>query len=385
MSRLEYLLAVIALRFLWVFFALLPVRRDKVVFASARARELQGNLRYTYDALHAARPDLHYVFLLHRYSYTLSGKLHYMLRLVRGLYHLMTARVFIVDNAYFPVHVVKHHKDTTVVQVWHAAGALKKFGLDVSPPDRRVENGFLHKNYDYVVVGSPAAVTPYATALRTAEERVIPLGTARTDFFFSEDRLASARERVYREFPVLRDKRVVLYAPTFRGHGCNKRPCYNLDTIALRALLPDEYALIRKGHPVIDHLQPDYAGCDAVAGQEFDVNELFTVTDVLITDYSSCIFEYARLGKQLILLVDDLEEYSRDPGLYLDYASEMIGDQARSTAEVGRLIDRDDFDPAEYDEFVATHCGMMDGDSSRRFVDFVSALLPPQRPCSEGS
>ena len=289
-----------------------------------------------------------------------------------------------MDNAYFPIHVVPHRKGTNVIQVWHAGGALKKFGLDVSPPNRQVENRFLHKYYDYVMVGSPAAVGPYASALRTAEERVMPLGMARTDFFFSEERLASARERVYREFPALRGKTIVLYAPTFRGHGRNKRPCDSLDAVELRALLPETYALVRKSHPVFDHLQPGYDGYDCVAGPEFDVNELFTVTDVLITDYSSWIFEYARLGKQLILLVDDLEKYNRDPGLYIDYSAQMIGDQATTTAEVGRLIGRDDFDPAEYDEFINTHCSMMDGESSRRFVEFVMPLLPP-RDSSDGN
>ena len=82
-------------------------------------------------------PELDYVLLLEPYSYGLAGKLAYLVRLVRGMYHLQTARLFVIDNAYLPVHVAPHRAATTVVQVWHAAGALKRFGARHRDPARR--------------------------------------------------------------------------------------------------------------------------------------------------------------------------------------------------------------------------------------------------------
>lgn len=372
MNWLEYVLSAIWLRSSYLVSSLLPIRSDKVVFASARAERLEGNLLYIHNALLEQRPDLRPVMLLERYSYDLLGKIAYLFRMVRASYHLATAHYFIVDNAYLPIHVGPHRRGTKVIQVWHAGGALKEFGVDVHPPNREVENGFIHKYYDFVIVGSDAAIKPYASALRTPEERVLPLGVARTDFFFNDAQMADARRRILAAHPELVGRKIVMYAPTFRGHGLGKQPGQRLDATQLRAALPDEYALVHKTHPVFDASLIDAHGYDAVIGAEFDINELFTITDVLISDYSSSIFEYALLHKPLILLVDDLEEYSADPGLYLDYRTEMIGEFAMGPDDVARMILDDAFDLSAYDAFIARHCQFDDGLASTRFVEFLS-------------
>jgi len=166
-SRLEYLLAGALLRIARVFFSRLKVRRNRVVLATARVSTLDGNLLHIHRAMVERHPELDYVLLLEPYSYGLAGKLAYLVRLVRGMYHLQTARLFVIDNAYLPVHVAPHKPATTVVQVWHAAGALKRFGLDTATPLAEPERTFLHRYYDAVVVGGEWTRAPYAAALRT--------------------------------------------------------------------------------------------------------------------------------------------------------------------------------------------------------------------------
>jgi len=109
-----------------------------------------------------------------------------------------------------------------------------------------------------------------------------------------------------------------------------------------------------------------------VIGDEFDINELFTVTDMLVTDYSSSIFEYALLRKPMILLIDDLDEYAKDPGLYVDYRTEMIGERANGPDEVASLILAEEFDLSAYDAFIERECQYADGSASKRFVEFLS-------------
>ena len=371
MSLLEYYLSATWLRVCYLIFVMLPVHPKKVVFASARAEKLEGNLRFIHEALLAEHPEMHVVLLLERYSYGLLGKIRYLLRLTRGTFHLATARHFIVDNAYLPIHVIPHRRATTVYQVWHAGGALKKFGVDVRPPNRVVENHFIHKHYDFVIVGSESAVAPYASALRTPAQHVLPIGIARTDFFFDEKAMAAARERVLAANPQLRDRTVVLYAPTFRGYGDQKVPCQALDAKLLRERLPENVAIVHKTHPVFGTADIDGAGYDALIGLEFDINELFTVTDVLVTDYSSSIFEYALMRKPLVLLIDDLDTYSKDPGFYLDFEHEMIGEFAPSSEEVARIIERGEYDLSGYDAFLAMHCQYDDGHASSRFAELL--------------
>jgi CDP-ribitol ribitolphosphotransferase len=379
MTRLEYRLASAFLRLVGLVMALLPTHPDRVVLATARVSALDGNLLYIHRALRASHPDVDCVLLLEPYSYGLAGKLAYLARLVRGMYHLQTAGLFVVDNAYLPVHVAPHRRTTTVVQVWHAAGALKRFGLDTLQPMAEPERTFLHRNYDAVVVGGEWTRRPYAAALRTPLDRVIALGWPRTDFFFDETELAAARARVVAAYPALAGRRVVLYAPTFRGRGMGKRAAPGLDAVRLRAALPSDHALVLKTHPNLDPGATPTAGYDAVVDPAAEINDLLAATDILITDYSSSVVEFALLGRPIVLLVGDLAEYERDPGLYLDYRTEMIGTQVTDTDGVIGAITGGRFDVTGYDAFIDRQLGPARGGSSQRFVKrFVRQTAAPK-------
>jgi len=274
----------------------------------------------------------------------------------------------VVDNAYLPIHVAPHRPGTTVVQVWHAAGALKRFGVDTRTPLAEPERTFLHRYYDAVVVGGEWSRAPYAAALRTPVERVLALGSPRTDFFFDDAALTAARERVLARHPSLRGRRIVLYAPTFRGRGVAKRAAPGLDAARLRAALPPDHALVLKTHPNLDPAATPRDGYDVVADPQAEINDLLALTDVLITDYSSSVVEFAILRRPIVLLVPDLADYEVDPGLYLDYRTEMIGTQVVDTDGVIEAIAADRFDRSGYDAFVERQLGTARGGASERFV-----------------
>lgn len=374
MTRLEYLLSSALLRVLAAIFRLFPHRRRTVVLATARLPYLEGNLYHIHEALRERYPELNVVRLLEPYSYGLAGKLAYLLRVARGTYHLQTARLFIVDNAYLPVHVAPHRAGTTVVQVWHAVGAMKRFGMDTAAPPAEPERTFLHRYYDWVIVSSEATRPHVAAALRTPLEQTLALGTPRTDFFFDEAAMAAARARVLAAYPQLDGRRVVLYAPTFRGRGRARTAAAGFDAARARAALPADYVLVLKAHPNLDPAATETAGFDVVVDQQFEINDLLVATDILVTDYSSSIFEWALLRRPLVLLVDDLDEYERDPGLYIDFRNEMIGTQVTTTDAAVAAIVEDRFEMADYDAFVERHLGACDGRASERFVEhFVSS------------
>jgi teichoic acid ribitol-phosphate primase len=380
MTRLEYELASLVLRLLGRVLRVLPIAPRRVVLATARVSRLEGNLLHLDRAMRARYPDLDYVRLLEPYGYGLRGKLAYMGRVVRGMYHLSRARLFIVDNAYLPIHVAPHRRGTRVVQVWHATGALKRFGADTASPPREPERTFLHRYYDDVVVSAESARMPYSRALRTPVEHVRALGTPRTDFLFDPAALQAARARVFATYPQLAGRQVVLYAPTFRGRGRAKRPAQGLDPVLLRSLLPADHALVLKSHPNLDRALVPLGGYDAVVDPAAEIDEIFAAADVFVTDYSSSLFEWAVLRRPLVLLVGDLAEYERDPGLYLDYRTEMVGTCVADAAGVAAAILGGEFDLSAYDAFVERHLGPSPGHASERFVErYLGGTFGPPR------
>jgi teichoic acid ribitol-phosphate primase len=368
-TRLEYLLASAVLRALGWCFGRLPARRDVVVLASPRKRNLDGNLLHIERAIRATRPNIRLVVLSEPYGYGLRGKLGYAVRMVRGMYHLRTAALVVVDNAWLPVHVAPHPPRTTVVQVWHAAGALKRFGVDTVPPPPEPERSFLHRHYDWVVTAGEASRVPWSRAFRTPLERVTPIGSPRTDMLLDATAVAEARERVLGRYPGLRGRRVITYAPTFRGRGRGKHPAPRLDAGILRASLPPSDALVLKSHPNLDARLVDTAGFDTVVDHAEDMNEVLAASDILITDYSSSIFEFALLRRPMILFVPDLDAYEREPGLYVDYRREMIGHQVADTPGLLDAIATASVDDEAYAAFIHRHLGGSDGRATARFVE----------------
>jgi CDP-ribitol ribitolphosphotransferase len=376
-TRLEHALSAAVLRVLGFLFDRLPLQR-RVVLATARVPYLEGTLAFIAAEIRRTRPKARIVTFLEPYSYGLVGKVAYFLRLIRGMYLLRTSSLFVVDNAYLPVHVAPHRRGTTVVQVWHAVGALKRFGADTTTGLAEPERSFLHHGYDYVVSAGEAAREPYARALRTPMERVLPLGAPRTDFFFDDAAMAAARERVLDAYPRLREGRVVLYAPTFRGRGRAKRGAPGFDPAAVRSALPPGHVLAIKTHPNLDPARVAANGFDVVIDRRHEINEVLAASDVLVTDYSSSIYEWALLRRPLVVLTEDLAEYEHEPGLYLDARTELIGEHVDDPADLTRAIVEARVDEAAWSAFIARRIDACDGGASRRFVErFLPAARTP--------
>ena len=211
-----------------------PVRTE-VVLATGHADAISGNLVWIRDALGRLRADMKIVVLADRPRPGWSGILPGAIAAARAGWHLATARLFVVDDYFFPMYVIRPRRGTTFVQVWHACGAFKKFGYSVA------ERGFgadeaalqaypIHTNYDLCLVSALRFAPFYAEAFRQPIERfVADLGIPRTDLFFDEGRRAAAAAAIRERYGIPTGRQVVLYAPTFRGarttEARSPRPC----------------------------------------------------------------------------------------------------------------------------------------------------------------
>lgn len=356
------------------------VDNNKVTFASYRYEHLEGNLKYTYSALSNQSNEFNYSFLFKTLNSSFSGKFNYVFHMVKSCYYLAVSRYFIIDDFYFPVYLIKPRVGVEIVQLWHGAGAFKKFGYSLigkkyGPSEAYLKHIKIHSNYSIIIVSSISVVKHFAEAFNTDENKILALGLPRTDLFFDDKEKCSIKNRFASSFSHLIHGKVVLYAPTFRGSG-HYQGKYRLpfDIEILMNELGEDYTLIIHRHPYITDkidIPEKFKNRIVVDTNPFTINELMIISDMLITDYSSVIFEYSLLNKPIILYSHDLDEYLSERDFYLDYMADAPGPIVYNTHELAYAIKENNFDSKKIKDFRDKFFDHFDGKSSLRVAKLL--------------
>jgi CDP-ribitol ribitolphosphotransferase len=369
----------------------LPLRR-RVVLATAHSPRLAGNLAAIADDLAARYPGIPVVTIAHRPAAGPLARIGAAWQAVVAAYHVATAGVFIVDDYFFPIYVVKPRPGTTIIQTWHACGAFKKVGYSVLEKSFGVDAALarrvrIHSNYDVCLVASQSAAPHYAEAFRQPLDRFVSrLGIPRTDVFFGEERLARTSRAVRERYGLTDGRRVVLYAPTFRGDSVtDARATDDLDLALLQGALGDDHVLLVRLHPFVRSrtaIGPALEGFAIDVSDHPDINELMLVSDVLITDYSSAIYEFALLGRPMVFFAPDYEVYEAERGFYFDYRTGVPGPIFETTEGVAGYLRAGRFDLARVERFRDASFDIADGRSTARVTDelIVPSLSPADVP-----
>lgn len=287
---------------------------------------------------------------------------------------LATSRLVYLNDNFLPMSGCHFQKDAVVVQLWHAEGVFKKFGLSIPLPEEVRKNEIeSNKRLSFVVCSSKNVVPYYAEAFGVSEDKVLPLGTPRTDWFFRKENTQAAKVNFYQRFPSLKGKKLVLYAPTFRDDPeQNEKLLENFDAEKLLSLLGDEYALLLRLHPQVRPKAAHLNG--AVDVTEYpDVRELVVVCDALITDYSSICMDFSLLDKKTVFFAYDLEEYRKDRDFYFDYADYVPGPVTPCVEDAARAL-LAPFDREKNEKFKRFNFDYADCESARRVVEEMIRL-----------
>lgn len=353
-----------------------PPRR-RVLLATSHTAEISGNLAFIRDELASRRPPVPTVVLAYRPDVSLRGLVAAAIEALRSGFHVATARVSVVDDYFLPLYVAKPRLGTRYVQVWHASGAFKKFGYSVldktfGQTDAFVRRVAIHSNYDVCLVSASRFAPFYAEAFRQPLDRFeSSIGIPRTDVFFGERR-AAAEARVRARYP-LPAKRTILYAPTFRGETISRaRSPDELDLRALQQALGEDHVVLLRQHPFVRSarpIEPELAGFVIDVSDYPDINELMLVSDVLVTDYSSAIYEYSLLGRPMAFFAPDHAAYEDERGFYFDFRTGVPGPVFEMTDELARWLRAGDFDLDRVARFRAASFDVADGHATQRFVD----------------
>ena len=348
----------------------------------------EANVLYTANYFKRKNPSLN-IKTLKKEDYQFKMNIRGLFKIINFFiivpYHIASSKIILMDNIFLTFAYTKFKKNVSVVQLWHGTGTIKKFALDS-------EKGKLKKlaqksNFrnTHLVVGSDEMVSIYKSAFAVEDKNIFPIGSPRTDLFSDKELINSKKNDFYEKYPELLNKKIVLYAPTFRDEAINlynnngkyseknekeKNSFLNLEIVNILKKLDENYILALRLHPAISKnfsikdinidksLQKriyDFSNNNInkidenndYVNDNITLNSLLLVSEVLISDYSSIIFEYSLLNKKMIFYPYDIKEYEeKSRGFYFDYESFVPGSIFYSvegiSEEIMKKIDEND-------------------------------------------
>ncbi len=301
-----------------------PVASGTVIFLDNKEGGLSDNFKVLYDRL-ARVPGLQLRLM------TLGegrGFRVYFRNCVRFVRAMATAQYVVLNDASSLVSCAPLRPETTVVQLWHGCGAFKKWGMSTADlkfgaTREEIRRHPYYRNLSLVTVSSPEVAWAYEEAMDLAGEDIVsPTGVSRTDVFFDDAFRARSRQRLERVVPQAAGKKIILYAPTFRGQVAQASAPEYLDVTAMERALSDDYVLVVKHHPFVKRRPSIPAECREFAfdvSEELPIDELLCCADVCISDYSSLVFEFALFERPMVFLAPDRADYDDWRGFYYDY------------------------------------------------------------------
>ncbi len=358
--------------------------RDAVVYTSFLGRQYSDSPRAIHEELVRRGAPLEHLWVVRDGQAAVPDSAH-VLREGSREYHEALARArYVVTNDHFPDWFVRR-EDQVCLQTWHGT-PLKRLGFDVSDMRRTVRR-FQRRweqqvaNWQYVLSPNRFS-TPILRRAYAIEGEMLETGYPRVDVLAGADREAAGRALRAR-LGIPDGVRTVLYAPTYRDQVTDRRGRYRLDLRLdlerlRQAVGPDTVILFRKHHYVVDAAPATADGFVRDVSDYGDGTELLLAADVLVTDYSSMMVDFANTGRPMLFYTYDLDAYAEEiRGFYLDFVDAVPGPLLRTTDEVAdALRDLDGVQAAHaerYRAFRERFCELDDGGASARVVDRLFA------------
>ena len=317
------------------------------------------------------------VFSKRKNATTLMFEMKRPLHFVRSIFHLATSKIVFVDNYYGFLAKTEFKAGVECVQIWHANGAVKKFGFEDPSIQKRSDRaiirfGQVYSRFTKVLIGSDSMGDIYKKAFRTTDEVLVKTGIPRTDVFFDTEKRDALKKKFFEQYPEFQGKKILLYAPTYRESDLSR---FNmlLDVKMLMNSLSEDYVLLVKLHPAISD-RFDLSGLDdriMDVSHHHNLNFLLFAADLLITDYSSIPFEFSLLKRPIIFFFPDFEAYKKERGVWKEFESDLPGPVASTTEQVYEMIHDETYDLNKVEEFALKWNEYSRGDSSKNVVEMM--------------
>lgn len=341
------------------------------VFADAHHTELPYSLEamYRYVVLQGITPVCHF------HDYTHEGSVKSLRHAISFMDTLAQAKYVFICDTFMPVSSGAKAEGTKIAQLCHFSGPFKKIGYATEDDVPAYYKGNVFQNYDLVTASSELYVPLLTDAMRQPPGVVQALGVSRSDVYYDAEWVANCKAEFYRQFPDAHNKKVVLWAPTFRGKAVSPDTLDNERIAQLQKKLGEDWLVLIKHHPHDDATATDdrYRSNCRISSER-----LLPVVDLLITDYSTTVLDYLAFDRPFILYAPDLEEYENTRGFFIDYRSitKNLTTDAEHLDEMIRRVYQEwlDGDRTDIDRCKAQLTSACDGKATERILAYLQAL-----------
>ena len=359
-----------------------PINDKRIVFESFSGHYYTDNPKYLYEYIYDKYgDDYEYVWVIDDKKTPIPGNPARVKKYSLKYHKMMATSKYWVINTRQPARLVKR-PGQVLLSTWHGT-PLKKLGFDMGNiylNNPRTKETYIRdsSSWDYFVSPNHFS-TPILKRAFAYNGEMIETGYPRNDILYkaNESKISQIREKL--NLP--RDKKIILYAPTWRDDDAydvaKVKFKLRLELDKMEKAVGDEYiVLVRTHYLITDSDVGDYGDFAVDVSKYDDIAELYLVSDILITDYSSVFFDYANLRRPILFYTYDLDKYENElRGFYIDIRSEVPGPLLKTTEEVIDAINNIDEITShyseKYDEFYNRFCHIEDGNASERIFDVV--------------
>lgn len=351
-------------------------KKKNVLFISDSRANMSGNFQFVYNEM--LRQNLDKEYRIHQIFKSNITERRGFIDKFRFPFLLGKADYIFIDDFHPLIYQLNFKEIQEIIQVWHAVGAFKTVGF--SRTGKRGGPFFdskNHRNYTKAYVSSETDVPFYAEAFGIKEDYVIPTGVPRTDILFDKEYERDIVEKLQHEFSFINGKKVILFAPTFRGNGHRSAhyPFFKIDFERFAKYCEENNAIVLfKMHPFIKNelkIPPQYEDYFYDISSVREVNDILFITDILISDYSSLIYEFAVFKRPMLFYAFDLEDYITSRDFYEPYETFVPGKIVETFDDLIVALEREDFEQEKVPQFLNKHFKYQDGKSSERLVNHL--------------
>ncbi len=301
--------------------------KNTVAFISRQSEMPSMDFRYLINEIKTNYPEYEVIVLCRMIPSGLGGKIKYVFEMFRQMKAFAVSKVVVLDGYCILASMLNHKKDLKIIQIWHALGSFKRFGKSILDMEggksSATADAFkMHRNYDLIAASGDACVPNFAEAFGYPEDKFIPIGIPRMDYLTSSEENERLKQNIYLKYPQLDNgKKTILYVPTFRDTEEDTQQLRSATEDLVNQVNYSEYNLIVKHHVVDSNKEEIYidSRMNKTVGEYFTGMDFMAVSDAVVTDYSSIIYEALLKNLPVYIYCFDSEKYIDERGFYIDF------------------------------------------------------------------